>query len=292
MGEKTGIGWTNHTFNLWWGCTQVCGDPACDECYAMTRAENPYWWGKETAFPVWGADAGRRFFGEDHYREPFAWNRRAEKRGTPARVFCMSMGDWAEGRPDQRPYLERHLFPTIEATPWLTWLLLTKHPTQAAAIAPESWRRTGWPRNAWPGVTTANQRWWDIRVPQLLAIPAARRFVSCEPLVDAIEMGLAGRRVPRPDWVIAGGMSGSLRRVIPMHPAHARGLRDQCVAAGVPFFFKQWGAWRPVSRTDGVHELPFGNYLPAARFGYLPNHDDVADKLLDGRRWEQFPEAA
>lgn len=317
MGEKTGIAWTDHTFNLWWGCTKVGGDPACELCYAEDRAENPYWWGAETAFPIWGAETPRRFFGEAHYRDPLRWNRRARKRGAPARVFCMSMGDWAEGRPDQRAYLEKHLFPVIEETPWLTWLLLTKRPTIAASIVPESWRRNGWPRNAWPGVSAVTQQWWDLRLPQLMRIPASRHFVSCEPLVGTIDMrlrpirnapatmfcpvcrGAAGQcpacdafgYVPAPAWVICGGMSGAREKVTPMHPAHARGLRDQCIAGRIPFFFKQWGSWLPLSRTDGHHELPFGEYLPASRFGYLPNRDAEADKQLDGQRWEQFPEA-
>jgi hypothetical protein len=102
VGTDSQIEWCDHTFNLWWGCDEIRDpdwpsglDPACDGCYARTRAENPYWWGKQGIFPVWGQDVGRRFFSDEHYLEPLKWNRAAEKLGVPARVFCMSMGDWA-----------------------------------------------------------------------------------------------------------------------------------------------------------------------------------------------------
>src|SRR4051812_30205127 len=124
MGKDSAIGWTDHTHNLWWGCSEVGDssqadgiDPACAGCYARVRAENPYWWGKEEIFPVWGQETERRFFTEKHYLEPLNWNRAAEKAGVPARVFCMSMGDWAEGREDQRSSLDKHLYPMVEQTP-------------------------------------------------------------------------------------------------------------------------------------------------------------------------------
>jgi protein gp37 len=332
VGENSSIGWTEHSFNLWWGCTQVGGDPACDGCYAKARAENPYWWGAQTMFPIWGADAERRYFSGAHYEDPLRWNRRAEQAGKPARVFCMSMGDWAEGRPKQREFLEKHLFPLIPQTPWLIWLLLTKHPTAAAKIVPDSWQRHGWPKNAWPGVTAVTQQWWDIRVPQLMKIPAQQHFVSAEPLFERIDMrpqspGVHPPRRPYmmacprcngtmsepvagggkpcglcfdspaaqgwfdlPSWVIVGGKTGRQDDTTPMHPDHARALRDQCGEAGIPFFFKQWGTWHPLSRTDGVHELPFGQYLPETHGGYIPNKDAAFDKLLDGKSWEQAPE--
>lgn len=318
MGENSKIEWCDHTHNLWWGCVEVGGDPACDGCYARDRAENPYWWGKTPIFPVWGQDAGRRFFSDQHYLEPLKWNRSAAKAGVPAFVFCMSMGDWAEGRMDQRNTLERRLFPMVEQTPWLMWLLLTKRPQIAAKIVPEHWQRNGWPENAWPGVTAVTQKWWDIRLPSLMDIPAKRHFVSAEPLMEQIDMG-----PHRPEWLICGGESGKEAR--PMHPDWARSLRDQCQAAGVAFHFKQWGEWKQLdedfeyykygrrvrNNSDFVRQLSRyqknnnarellcpGLLLEYKQSGCISYGDraiarvgkKLAGRLLDGREWNEFPE--
>jgi protein gp37 len=87
--------------------------------------------------------------------------------------------------------------------------------------------------------------------------------------------------------VIAGGESGAGARA--PHPQWFRDVRDQCVAAGVPFFFKQWGEWSPLSRTDGVHELPFGDYVPETQFGFSREGKHKSGRLLDGREWSQMP---
>jgi protein gp37 len=253
-------------------------DPACRGCYARAHAENPFWWGGQTMFPVWVHDARRRFFDEKHYLEPLKWNRAAEKSRKPEHVFCMSMGDWAEGRPDQHPYLDKYLFPIIEETQWLIWLLLTKRPQIAGKIVPERWQRDGWPKNAWPSVSAVTQQWWDIRLPHLLTIRALRHFVSAEPLMERIDMRLTEKVMEcqqcqgkglrnekpcrvcldsaagqayfsRPSWIIVGGQSGTQAR--PMHPDWPRAIRDQCVAVGVPFFFTQWGDWAP-NQCNGI----------------------------------------
>ncbi|ALG06831.1 DUF5131 family protein [Kibdelosporangium phytohabitans] len=129
----------------------------------------------------------------------------------------------------------------------------------------------GWPlRNVWVGVSVEDQKWADIRIPALLDTPARVRFLSCEPLLGPLTLGRwfdtppscgcgvppdgahgpvgcsPGCMVPEPsgiDWVIVGGESGHGAR--PMHPNWARGIRDQCVTAGIPFHFKQWGEWGP-----------------------------------------------
>ena len=305
---ETLIEWARYVFNLWWGCDEVGDpesetgiDPACNGCYARVRAENPYWWGKQTIFPVWGQDVGRRFFTEQHYLEPLKWNRKAEKAGIPERVFCMSMGDWAEGRRDQREYLDRYLFPMIEQTPWLIWLLLTKRPQIATTIVPEYWQRNGWPKNAWPGVTAVTQKWWDLRVPALMEIPAAHHFVSAEPLMEQIDMS----RAPLPSWVIAGGQSGAKAK--PTHPDHFQSLRDQCVSNGLAFHFKQWGEFGAVTVDDRHGKIqpnerkeawvhPDGSVTtdrseirdfawPMVRVG-----KKAAGRQLDGRTWDEFPE--
>jgi protein gp37 len=193
------------------------------------------------------------------------------------------MGDWAEGRSDQRWYLDHYLFPVIVNTPWLIWLLLTKRPQIAAKIVPENWRHNGWPKNAWPGTTAVTQKWWDLRVPALMNIPASQHFVSAEPLMEPIDMSAA----PLPSWVITGGQSGKSAK--PSHPDWFRGLRDQCLAERIPFHFKQHGEWQPLSRTDGVHELPFGRYNTQTRFGFLRVGKRKAGRLLDGREWNEFP---
>src|SRR5579872_7548943 len=100
MGEVTGISWAHCTFNAWHGCVEVGGSPACGDpndpkgpkCYARV-------WDKRLGGDHWGADKDRRFFGDKHWNELLKWNRAAKKAGERRRMFVMSMGDWAEGRP-------------------------------------------------------------------------------------------------------------------------------------------------------------------------------------------------
>lgn len=266
------IEWTDFTFNPWWGCEEIGDpdhedsiDPACNGCYARKRAENPYWWGKTPIFPIWGQDVERRFFSDKHWNEPYRWNRAAQRAGAQARVFCMSMGDWAEGRADQRPYLAR-LFPIIEQTPWLIWLMLTKRIQLANSLVPEHWRLDGWPSNVWPGTTAVTQKWWDIRVPHLMKIRARHHFVSVEPQVEEIDISQPFGHAA-PSWIIGGGKSGP--KAGPLDPTLPRSLRDQAVAAGSSFLFKQWGEFSP----EGV------------RVG-----KKTAGRMLDGRTWDEIPE--
>jgi protein gp37 len=154
--------------------------------------------------------------------------------------------------------------------------------------------------NIWLGVSAEDQRRADERVPDLLATPAAVRFVSAEPLLGPIDFSghcdgwsfihsLQGQRYhdnpdgpsscqsyPKLDWIIVGGESGSGAR--PMHPDWARSIRDQCAAAGVPFFFKQWGEWAP-----STPEAAYGN--PRSGWRCLAGHPHVA------KASELYPEA-
>jgi protein gp37 len=166
------------------------------------------------------------------------------------------------------------LFKTISETPHLDWLLLTKRPENwhnllqraYGVVAGENgdelgepvmswlsaWLRGGAPPNVWVGTSVENQQRADERIPLLLDIPARVRFLSCEPLLGPVDLGLFGT-VPKDisppytlvhqmlHWVIVGGESGPQAR--PMHPTWARDLRDQCQEAGVAFFFKQHGEW-------------------------------------------------
>lgn len=300
MGKETGIQWTDATFNPWWGCTKVSA--GCDHCYADTLATR-------YGHSIWGPDAARRFFGDKHWAEPLKWNRDAEQTGVRRRVFCGSMCDWAEGRPDQAEARDR-LFALIEATPWLDWQLLTKRPGAIRHLVPVKWLLHP-PHNVWYGTSVENQEQANRRIPQLLDVPAAVRFLSCEPLLGPVDLTpwlwetagpeWAGSN-PSPDlsWVIAGGESGPGAR--PMHPDWARGLRDQCQAAGVAFHFKQWGEYAPydgqtkdsvyIVRTDGSFEKTGLLYISGDEAAVERVGKKVAGRILDGQEWSQFPESA
>jgi protein gp37 len=170
-----------------------------------------------------------------------------------------------------------------------------------------------WPLpNVWLGTSVENQRWADVRIPKLLEAPAAVRFLSCEPLLGPIDIspwlpchcpegpasmpaGCAECAHPanaRPspsdatpiDWVIVGGESGPGAR--PMHPDWARSLRDQCVAAHVPFLFKQWGEhrWVASARYDAETRCRVDGPSVPERVG-----KSAAGRELEGRNWDQFP---
>jgi protein gp37 len=245
VGEGTTIAWCDHTFNPWWGCTNV--SLGCVNCYAHT-------WSKRTGFDLWGAKGDRRTFSEKHWREPLAWNAAAQRAGERRRVFCASMADVFEDHPALPPERAK-LWPLIEATPWLDWLLLTKRIENVSGMVP--WG-DNWPENVWMGTSVENQEWADRRIPILLDLPATVRFLSCEPLIGPVDLGhflepgyetQGGdwTETPSVDWVIAGGESGGHARR--MAPEWARSLRDQCRPRdlpyrfdGVPFLFKQTGA--------------------------------------------------
>ncbi len=162
------------------------------------------------------------------------------------------------------------------------------------------------PRNVWHGTTVENQECADDRIPHLLRCPAAIRFLSCEPLLGPIDLDLSydgpefARRIRRVDpcanrrgegvidWVIAGGESGAGARS--MHPDWARSLRDQCQAAGVAFFFKQWGSWYPDDRGWGGYQ----NQRKLDGGVVMTNYGGkrAAGRLLDGREWNELPVAA
>jgi len=96
--------------------------------------------------------------------------------------------------------------------------------------------------------------------------------------------------LPKLDWVIVGGESGPDAR--PMHPDWARSVRDQCLQTRTKFFFKQWGEWAPIARTDGVQEPPFGDYDIETRLWFTKSGKKRAGRILDGRTWDELPEVA
>lgn len=263
MARDSAIEWTDHTFNPWWGCAAV--SPACDHCYAEALA-------KRFGHQTWGAKAPRRFFGDAHWSEPMAWNAAALRSGHRARVFCASMADVFEKRAELDIHRER-LWRLIRATPALDWLLLTKRPQLIASRLPLDWD-SGY-SNVWLGTTAENQVEADRRLPHLLKIPAAIHFVSAEPLLSGVDLSswLSGGVSRRLGWVIAGGESGPKSR--PSDPTWFRNLRDQCLAAGVPFHFKQWGNWAPSAEGHATRQ-----------------RKAATGRALDGQTWDQLPMGA
>ncbi len=298
MAENTKIEWADMTFNPFVGCTRV--GPGCDHCYAEAMAKRFGW-------AEWGAGKPRHRTRAANWKRPLKWNAqpfvecmscgwRGEARKarlfenppgfhppapsaracpgcgqftllqTRARVFCASLADVFDN--EVPPAWREDLFRVIRETPHLDWLLLTKRignvPAMVSVIP-------GWiPPNVWLGVTVVNQTESDRDIPKLLAVPAARRFLSMEPLLGPVDIRFAfadnrtsscchrcGYRTNRGesacpndgellggdigiDWVIVGGESGPHAR--PMQIVWAMDLVRQCQAAGIPAFMKQLGA--------------------------------------------------
>jgi protein gp37 len=267
--EYTGIEWTDRTWNPVTGCTKV--SPGCEHCYAERIA--------------------RRFTGSPAFPDGFAVTLHPERLGAPlrwrgsCRVFVNSMSDLFH--PQVPSEFIARVFAVMAATPWHTYQVLTKRPARMRALltqpAPVS-EGVGWPLpNVHLGVSAEDQKRAQLRIPVLLRTPAVLRFLSAEPLLGPLV--LHRRWLARDGssggigWVIVGGESGPGAR--PMRPEWARSLRDQCQAAGVAFFFKQWGEWAPTPSPAAEPELA----VPMVRVGRK-----AAGRLLDGRIWEEFPE--
>jgi protein gp37 len=240
MSNKTGISWCDATFNPWWGCAHV--SPGCVHCYAETLAAR---YGSD----VWGKTAPRRLFGEAHWRQPLAWNRKAEREGKPIKVFCASMADVFE--PHRALIAERvKLWKLVAETPWLDWQLLTKRPEYVPEMVPMRWLVDGFPSNVWLGTSVEDQQRADERVPMLLGTSGiAVRFLSVEPLIGPVslaphlEAGGIG-------WIIVGGESGPRRRE--MKHAWLYRVVAEADGYGIPLFVKQDSGARPGAR-GGIH---------------------------------------
>ena len=233
MAEWSNIGWTDHTFNPWIGCTKI--GPGCDHCYAEAWARRYY------PSAVWGE--ARRRTSASAWRNPIHLNNRAARAGVRHFVFCASLADVFD---HQVPLDWRFdLFRLIEATPHLVWLLLTKRPQNVTKMLAHAGPL---PRNVALGCTVVNQEEADRDVPILLSVPGRTlfRFLSIEPMLGPVDLRALDQSSERYiDWVIIGGESGAGHR--PMDPDWVRWLRDQCIAAKRPFFFKQWGGARSSS---------------------------------------------
>ncbi|WP_130472724.1 DUF5131 family protein [Candidatus Magnetaquicoccus inordinatus] len=227
MGKDSKIEWTHHTFNPWWGCARA--STGCANCYAEI-------WAKRVGAHLWGKEAPRRFFGDNHWRNPMKWQANAEQQQQRQRVFCASMADVFEARSDLDPWRAR-LWTLIEQTPDLDWLLVSKRPEEITNMVP--WGNN-WPNNLWLGTTVETQDWAEKRLEAILSAPARIHFVSCEPLLGPLDLKpwLGTGQI---DWVIVGGESGAKAR--PMEPAWAEDLYQQCLDKNTFFFFKQWGTF-------------------------------------------------
>jgi protein gp37 len=183
-----------------------------------------------------------------------------------------------------------HLWKVIDETPHLDWLLLTKRPQNVRRLAP--WKAS-WPENVWLGATAETQKWLDRRMAVLTDTNARVLFLSCEPLLGPLDLSQwidgARRGVHRGiDWVIGGGESGHHAR--PMHPEWLTSLRDQCVAAGIKFLFKQWGNWRPVAANQVNGHQNRTVFLSTGQSVILVNMGKKeAGRRLQGRTWDEFP---
>ena len=276
----TKIEWTQKTWNPVTGCTKC--SPGCENCYAEKMARRlagrcayPY---KHPFQPGW--THSRR------WDDPLRWKK-------PCKIFVCSMGDlFHEDVPF--PIIDE-VIERIKLTPRHTYQILTKRPKRAFAYL-DSTNSRYFPSNTWFGVTVCNQAEADEKIPVLLQIPATVRFVSVEPMLEAINLNLQNRICPEcgnresvhvygispecrqcsnrdclqewfPDvdygknlagihWVICGGETGANAR--PMNPDWARALRDQCKECGVPFFFKQMTKRQPIPDDLLIREFPKG----------------------------------
>jgi protein gp37 len=342
---RSNIEWTDYTFNPWIGCTKVSN--GCKHCYAETLMDERYkkvQWGPKGVRLRTSPTYWRQPFKWN--REAEAKRERARVFcASLADVFegpeTMPEGSWPvvlEAR--------NELWDLIHNTPWLDWQILTKRPENVnpwlkSLLGPQTP-----PPNMWIGTSVEDQKEADDRIPHLLKCPAVVRFLSCEPLLGPVKVNFGywwregcgrhgvtdemipslGRRACQLDidclycnqlpgtdqrihWLISGGESGKNAR--PAHPDWFRSLRDQCQAAGVPYFFKQWGEWAPGDPQACVQESPHNGWvklnpvqsyteggfsksprtLQAEGFAFMAKvGKKAAGRLLDGREWSEFPE--
>jgi protein gp37 len=235
MATATKIEWTGMTWNPVTGCTKV--SHGCKHCYAERMAKRLHAMG----MPRYRNEF-RTTLHEDLIDLPRGWRR-------PRIVFVNSMSDLFH---DDVPLgFVRRVFDTMTACPQHTFQILTKRGERLSALA----RVLPWPNNIWMGVSVENRRVLD-RIHYLRTVPAAVRFLSCEPLLGPLDpLPLGGIH-----WVIAGGESGPRAR--PMRPEWVISVLEQCRAANVAFFFKQWG---------GVRKERTGRQLHGRTFDEMPS---------------------
>ena len=243
VADGSGFEWTEATWNPTTGCDRISA--GCDHCYALTLSKRL----KAMGASKYQNDGDPRTSGPgfgvtvhpDTLNIPYAWRE-------PRLVFVNSMSDLFHARVPLS--FVRAVFGVMADTPQHTYQLLTKRSHRLRLLAD----RLDWPANVWVGVSVEDASQLH-RVDDLRCVPAAVRFLSCEPLIGPLNgLDLAGI-----GWVIAGGESGPRHR--PVDPMWVAGIRDACVAVDVPFFFKQWGGRTP----------------------------KAGGRLLDGEMWDEMP---
>ena len=237
MSANSGIEWTDATWNPVTGCTKV--SPGCAHCYAEAitlrfKRGGPFLPGKTTIRTH-----------PDRLEDPQKWR-------SPKMIFVNSMSDLFHEE-ISFDYI-REVFKVMEDTPRHIYQVLTKRPNIMLEYS-ES-HQNKWPDNVWAGVSVENQYWADARIPLLEKVPTAIKFLSVEPLLKRVDLA---PHLDSVNWVIVGGESGPKAR--PMEEDWVRSIRDDCLEAKVPFFFKQWG----------------GRYNKAR------------GRELDGIKWSEFP---
>ncbi len=262
MAQNSKIEWTNHTANLWHGCTAV--HEGCDNCYAKALSHR---WGHD----LWGNDKSRKEIGCT-MRDLKRYQDLAEAAGQTSLVFAGSMMDIFEkpmplidSKGALLPYktdaLRDKLFnEIIPQSPNLVFLLLTKRPQNIRKYIPASWK-TKAPDNVMFGTSVVNQRTADKLIMQLAKVNG-RRFISVEPQLAAVNLlapavdgdTVKGVLLDYVDWVIVGGESGPRKR--PFDTDWARTIRDDCKKKGVPYFFKQIDKVQAIPEDLMVREFP------------------------------------
>lgn len=251
MAENSGISWTDNTFNPWIGCTKV--SPACDFCYAET-------WDNRFGGERWGPKAARSRTKIQNWNKVRKWNRIAGETGAATIVFSASLADIFDNHRSIDPEWRKDFWDLVRETPNLSWMLLTKRPQNIAKFLPEDWG-SGYAHVAL-GASAENQEEADRRIPVLLEVPAACRFLSMEPLLSEVILPRETLGQDKISYLIAGGESGAQARKTDI--AWVRSVRDQALAAGIGFHFKQWGEYDAEGVRVGV---------------------DAAGNALDGRYW-------
>lgn len=240
MATDSHIEWTDTTWNPVTGCTKI--SQGCKHCYAERLAFRLQAMGLDRY-----RDGFRVTLQEKALAEPFRWKR-------PRKVFVNSMSDlFHEAVP--LDYIQR-VFQVMSEVPRHTFQILTKRSARLRQLAPE----LPWPGNVWMGVSVEDGNVID-RIHDLAHVPAAVRFLSCEPLIGP----LAALPLDAVHWVIVGGESGPGAR--PMIAEWVEDIFDQCRAADVPFFFKQWGGVRKSRTGRTLHDRTYDEY---------PRHREVS----------------
>lgn len=306
--SKTKIEWTDFSWNPITGCSPV--SEGCEHCYARRMAQRlkgRYGYPQDDPFRV--------TFHLDRLEQPLKWKK-------PRHIFVVSMGDLFHEDVDGTwivNIFEDVIWPTRDTH---IYLLLTKRPERMAAFFDLflGWKDWYQQYPVWLGVTAENQQRADERIPILLQIPAAKHFVSIEPMLGPVSLRSPPARgrgfrqwdqIHKLDWVIVGGESGPGAR--PMYPGWPRAARDHCQEAGVPFFFKQWGEWIPRTlywpkstayiKDWGTLDINGAWFPKTTPWNGREGEDSEtreyvmyrvgkkhAGRLLDGREWNEVPD--